>query len=429
MSASDVVSGLTRTLQEFDQTFIVHPHQIVGAPAVPLVIDRAEGSTVWDTDGNAYLDGTCGLWQCAVGHGREELARIAGEQLGKLEFYASFWDFSNEPAIRLAARLADLAGPGLQHVHFTNGGSEGTATAIKLARLAWDTVGQPERNIVLARQSAYHGSGSGASLWATGLPGAHEGFGPPAEGFVHLSTPHAGRVETDDLIDELRRTIDDLGADRIAALIGEPIMGVAGVLQPPEDYWPRVAEVLREHGILLIFDEVITAFGRLGYWFGFQRFGVSPDFVVTAKAITSGYLPFGAVLIGDRPMELLGGRLLRHGITYNGHPACAAVALANLAIIEREGLLAQALQRGRQLGAGLRALESHAAVSEVRGEGLMWAVEFVSARGEDVAASLRRRGVIVRGMLDRIIISPPFVITPEEVDQILEAVAAEVDTL
>src|SRR5205085_6354799 len=306
-----------------------------GHPAEAVVVARAQGSSIWDTDGREYLDATCGLWQCAIGHGREEIARVASDQIGKAEFYASFWDYANEPSIVLATRLAELAGDGLEHIHFTSGGSEGNAIAIKLARLAWYHAGEPQRDIILSRQSAYHGSGAGASLSATGIPPLKEGFGPLMDGFVHLSKPHAGRVETDALVDELVETINRLGPERIAAFIGEPIMGVAGVIPPPEDYWPRIEAVLREHGILLIFDEVVTAFGRLGHWFAFERFGVSPDFVITAKAITSGYFPFGAVFIGDKPMQLLDGRLLRHGFTYNGHPVGAAVALENLAIIER----------------------------------------------------------------------------------------------
>jgi putrescine aminotransferase len=416
----------TTELRTLDTAHIVHPHQVVGHPADPMVVARAQGSTIWDTDGRAYLDATCGLWQCAVGHGREELARVAAEQMQRLEFYASFWDYSNEPSILLAARLAELAGEGLGHVHFTNGGSEGNAIAIKFARLAWDHAGAPDRDIVLSRQSAYHGSGAGASLSATGIPPLKEGFDPLMQGFVHLSRPHAGRVSTDELIDELTETIERLGADRIAAFIGEPIMGVAGVIPPPEDYWPRVQSVLREHDILLIFDEVITAFGRLGHWFAFERFGIRPDFVVTAKAITSGYFPFGAVMIGDRPMQLLDDRMLRHGFTYNGHPVGAAVALENLAIIEREQLLDAARARGERLGGQLRELEGLDGVAEVRGEGLMWGIEL--AEGADAVAaavSLREQGVIVRGMENRIVVSPPLVVTDEEIDRLTGALQAE----
>jgi adenosylmethionine-8-amino-7-oxononanoate aminotransferase len=422
--------GSTAELQLLDQAHLVHPHQVIGQPAPPIVLVRGEGALVWDSDGNEYVDGTCGLWQCAVGHGRAELVQAATEQMGRLEFYASFWDLSNEPAIRLGARLAQLAGDGLDHVHFTSGGSEGNAVAIKLARLAWDRAGMPDRDVILSRRGAYHGSGAGASLAATGLPPLHEGFGPLPEGFVHLSTPHAGRGaeggDVDALVQELEDTIARIGAERIAAFIGEPIMGVAGVVLPPEGYWPRVEAVLRRHGILLIFDEVITAFGRLGHWFAAERFDVRPDMIVTAKAITSGYVPFGAVLIGERPMELLDGQLLRHGFTYNAHPVGAAVAMANLDVIEREGLLERVRETGAYLGAQLQELAAHDAVAEVRGEGLMWAIELVEGDAVALAATIRSRGAIVRGMVQSMTVSPPFTIERSQVDRLVDTVAGAV---
>lgn len=419
----------TAELERLDRAHLVHPHQVIGRPESPVVLVRGKGALVWDTEGNEYVDGTCGLWQCAVGHGRTELTRAAAEQMDQLEFYASFWDFSNVPAIRLGARLAELAGEGLSRVHFTSGGSEGNALAIKLARLAWENAGSPEKDIILSRRGGYHGSGAGASLAATGMPLLHEGFGPLPEGFVHLSTPHAGRADVDALIAELEETIVQLGPERIAAFIGEPIMGVAGVVVPPDGYWPRVEEVLRRHGILFVFDEVVTALGRLGHWFAADRFGVRPDMIVTAKAITSGYVPFGAVLIGDRTMELLDGRLLRHGFTYNAHPVGAAVAMANLDIIEREGLLARVRETGEYLGAGLREMENSDAVAEVRGEGLMWAVELERAEGVAVAAAVRERGVIVRGMPQCVTISPPFTIERSEVDRLVGALSEAIDAL
>jgi adenosylmethionine-8-amino-7-oxononanoate aminotransferase len=420
----------TSDLQRLDRSHIVHPHQVVGHPAEPIVVARGRGCTIWDTDGREYLDATCGLWQCAVGHGRSELVQVGADQMGQIEFYASFWDYSNQPAILLAERLAELSDDSLGHVHFTNGGSEGNALAIKLARLAWDHAGKPERDIILSRQGAYHGSGAGASLSATGIPSLKEGFDPLMEGFVHLSRAHARRVETDALIDELVETIERIGADCIAAFIGEPVMGVAGVIPPPEGYWPRVEAVLREHDILLILDEVITAYGRLGHWFGYERFGVRPDFVVTAKAITSGYFPFGAVMIGDRPMELLDGRMLRHGFTYNGHPVGAAVALENLAIIERENLVQAARERGERLGERLQPLEELDGVAEVRGDGLMWGIELEGNRDAvELAAAVRNRGVIVRGLENRIVMSPPFVVTEDEVDRIAGTLEAELERL
>ncbi len=432
MSTASGTAQTTAALQQLDRAHIVHPHQTIGRPADPVVVARARGCRIWDTDGNEYLDATCGLWQCAVGHGRPELAAAAAEQMREFEFFASFWDFTNEPAIQLASRLADLAGPQLSRVHFTSGGSEGNAFAVKLARLAWDNAGQPHRTIILSRSGAYHGSGAGASLAATGMPPLHEGFGPLPEGFVHLTTPHArplGPDATDVLVAELEDTIARIGADRIAAFIGEPIMGVAGVIPPPRDYWPRVEAVLRKHGILLILDEVITAFGRLGCWFGFEHFGIRPDFVVTAKAITSGYFPFGAVLVGDRPMELLDGRMLRHGFTYNGHPVGAAVALENINIIEREGLIDRVRELSPLVQQRLMALSAHRDVVEVRGEGLMWAVEFADVDGLRVSAEARDRGVIVRGMENRIYVSPPFVIEPGEIDQMGDVLAETLDAV
>jgi putrescine aminotransferase len=420
----------TEDLQRMDVAHIVHPHQVIGQPLPPVVFVRAEGVRLWDSDGNEYLDGTCGLWQCAVGHGRRELVQAAADQMGRLEFYASFWDLSNEPAIRLATRLVSLAGDGLRHVHFTSGGSEGNAFAVKLARLAWDTAGMPERNVILSRRGAYHGSGSGASLAATGLPPTKEGFGPAAEGFVHLTTPQAGApgCDVDTLIAELEQTIASVGPERIAAFIGEPIMGVAGVVVPPDGYWPRVAETLSRHDILLILDEVVTAYGRLGHWFAAERYGVRPDMIVTAKALTSGYFPFGAVLIGDRPMELLDGRVLRHGFTYNAHPVGAAIAMANLDIIEQEDLLARVRESGQHLGKRLAEVARIDGVAEVRGEGLMWAVELVDGDAFALATEIRSRGVIVRGMERRLTLSPPFTIAPAELDTIVDALGEALTT-
>jgi len=414
-------------LAQLDRAHLVHPHAEIGGSAEPVVLVRGKGALLWDSNGKEYVDGICGLWQCAVGHGRSELTRAAAAQMDQLEFYASFWDFSNEPAIRLGVRLAELAGEGLSRIHFTSGGSEGNAVAVKIARLAWESTGSPERDIILSRQGAYHGSGSGASLAATGMPLLKDGFGPLPDGFVHLSTPRAGHDDLDGLIAELERTISELGPERIAAFIGEPIMGVAGVLPPPEGYWPRVQEVLRRHEILFVYDEVITAFGRLGHWFAADRFGVEPDMIVTAKAITSGYFPFGAVLIGDRPMEMLDGRFFRHGFTYNAHPVGAAVAMANLDIIEREGLLARVRETGAYLEDGLRELERSDAVTEVRGEGLMWAIELREPLGVELAAAVRERGAIVRGMPQCVTLSPPFTIERSEVDRVLEALRAALD--
>jgi PLP-dependent transaminase len=415
-------------LTELDRAHIIHPHAVVGRPQEPIVWARGEGALLWDDEGKQYVDGTCGLWQCAVGHGRAELADVAAEQMRTLEFYASFWDFSNEPSIRLAAKLAELSPAGLDHVFFTNGGSEGIETAIKLVRLAWHAQGAPERTVILSRKAAYHGVGS-ASLAATGIPPLKEGFGPLPDGFVHLSTPTRAS-SADELVAELERTIDEVGADRIAAMVGEPVMGVGGMIPPPEGYWPRVQEVLRAHGILLVLDEIVTAYGRTGYWFAAERYGLDADAIVTAKALTSGYVPMGAVLLHDRLVAMLDGTQLRHGFTYNGHPVGAAVALANLAIIEREGLLARAVEIGERMLAGLKPAEELDAVAEVRGVGAMLGIELAGDRdGAPVAAGARSRGVIVRASGQKIVLSPPLVIEREQADTIVEVLLGELREL
>ena len=415
-------------LSRLDRAHIVHPHQVVGRAPEPLVVESGRGAVITDVDGNEYIDGTCGLWQCLVGHGREELAEVAAAQMRKLEFYASFWDYSNRPAIELAERLAQIAPPGIDHVFFTNGGSEGTETAIKLARLAWSSAGQPGRNLILSRKMAYHGVGYG-SLSATGIPPLKEGFGPLPDGFVHLSTPTRSS-SVDDLVAELERTIDEIGAERIAAMVGEPVLGVGGMIPPPEGYWPRVQEVLRAHGILLVLDEIVTAYGRTGHWFAAERYGLDPDAIVTAKALTSGYVPMGAVLVHDRLVAMLDGTQLRHGFTYNGHPVGAAVALANLAIIEREGLLARAVEIGGRMLEGLKPAEELDAVAEVRGVGAMLGIELAGDRdGAPVAAGARRNGVIVRASGQKIVLSPPLVIELEQADRIVEVLLAELRVL
>jgi putrescine aminotransferase len=419
-------------LAKLDAAHVLHPHAVVGHPDEPIVFVRGRGAVLWDADGREYLDGTCGLWQCAVGHGRPELAEAAANQIRELEFYASFWNFANEPSIRLAERLAALAPAGLSTVFFTNGGSEGTETAFKLVRLAWHASGRPDRNVILSRKSAYHGMGV-ASLTATGIDTLRQGFEPLAPDFLHLSAPNPyelGPNATEFLVDELRRTIADIGPERIAAFIGEPVIGVGGAVPPPGGYWPAVRDELRKHGVLLIADEVITAYGRTGHWFASDRYDIQPDVIVTAKALTSGYFPMGAVLIGDRVMELLDGTAFRHGFTYNGHPVGAAVALANLDIIENEGLLARAAENGAYLLSRLKELEQLDCVGEVRGVGLMLGIELVGVDDAvPLAARIREGGVIVRGSGSKIVMSPPLVIERDQLDRMAEAIEAELSKL
>ncbi|SFQ79335.1 aspartate aminotransferase family protein [Amycolatopsis rubida] len=418
----------TADLAAADRRTLIHPHTVIGDPAEPLLLDRGEGALLWDTDGNQYLDGTCGLWQCPVGHGRAELADVAAEQIRKLEFYSSFGDYSNEPSIRLAERLLSLAPAGLERVFLTNGGSEGNETAIKLARLAFHHAGSPERTVVLARHGGYHGMG-GASLAATGIEGLRAGYGPLLPDVEWLGKPHGiehGPDATGILVAELEKRIEEIGAHRIAAFIGEPVLGVGGMVPPPEGYWPRVQEVLRRHGILLIVDEIVTAFGRTGHWFGSERFGVEPDMIVTAKGLTSGYIPMGAVLIGSRVLELAEGATFLHGFTYNGHPVGSAVALANLDLIEKENLLERATVLGARLRARLDPLAELPHVREVRGVGLMLGIEFADRPTAPVQAGCRADGVVVRASGTSIVLSPPLVITEDQIDTLADVLCKHV---
>ena len=413
-------------LSELDSRHVLHPHQVVGHPRPPVVFVEGDGARIRDEDGNWYIDGTCGLWVCAIGHGRHELAEAARAQMETLEYYASFWEFTNPPAIELAARLAELAPGALQRVFFTNGGSEGTETAIKLARMAWRAQGQPDRTVIISRKMGYHGVSYGA-LHATGIPPLREGWGPLPADFVHVDVPYPLRgTTTEQLVAQLEATIAEVGPDRVAAFIGEPVIGVGGMIPPHDDYWPAIAAVLRRHGILFICDEVVTGFGRTGRWFGSDHWGgLEPDLMVTAKGLTSGYFPLGAVLLTDAVADMLEGQALRHGFTYNGHPTGCAVALENLAIIEREGLVERAALLGEHLLAGLLELERLPAVAQARGFGLMAGLELNVEDATELSDRIRRRGVIVRATGQKLVMSPPLVIEREQIDTILGVLGEE----
>ncbi|MEU7483884.1 aspartate aminotransferase family protein [Streptomyces sp. NPDC042319] len=422
-----------------DRARIIHPY-LPSSVEERVVMTEGSGCRLTDAQGRSYLDATGGLWLAQIGHGREEVARAAAAQMAKLEYFTSFWEFSNDRAIELATRLTSLAPEGLGHVYFTSGGSEGNEAAIKMARYYHHRRGESSRTWILARDKAYHGIGYGGGS-ATGFPLYHEGFAPMMPHVSHLTPPWPYRTELyggedpcDFLIRELEERIAEIGPGNIAAMIGEPIMGVGGMLVPPADYWPRVREVLDRHGILLIFDEVVTAYGRVGEWFAAQHFGVTPDIIVTAKGITSGYTPLGALLVGDHVAEQL---LREHGFpmgyTYNGHPVAAAVALTNLDIIEREGLLARAVETGGALHNELQAqLGDLPVVGEVRSVGMMLAVELVAdrttreplpVRPERMPHDVIRRetGVIVRDSAHSIVLSPPLVMTEAEVKETVTA--------
>jgi PLP-dependent transaminase len=424
-------------LEASDRAHIIHPY-LPTSTQERVIMTRGQGCSLWDVQGREYLDATGGLWLAQIGHGREEIASVASEQIKTLEYFTSFWEFSNDKAIALAQRLTDISPSQLNHVYFTSGGSEGNEAAIKMARYFHFRNDQPDRNWIIARRNAYHGIAYGGGT-ASGFDVYQDGFGPMLPHVTHVTPPWPYRSElfdgqdpTDFLLAELEDTIETIGPDKIAAMMGEPIMGVGGMLVPPDDYWPRVAALLRKHGILLIFDEVVTAYGRVGEWFASQYFGVDPDIIVTAKGITSGYIPLGAVLVSDQVAEVLGrDHGFPMGYTYNGHPTAAAVALANLDIIERDGLLQAAKDVGGYLHEGLRTLLDLEIVGEVRYVGMMHAVELVADResreplpmGEPLLPDVIRRetGVIVRDCAHNLVLSPPLVMTKAEVDRTVEA--------
>ena len=423
-------------LQATDRAHIIHPY-LPSSYEERVIMVSGKDSTLTDVNGKQYLDATGGLWLAQVGHGREEIGQVAAEQISTLEYFTSFWEFSNDKAIALAAKLASIAPEPINHVYFTSGGSEGNEAALKMARYFHHRNGAEGRSWIIARRNSYHGIAYGGGS-ASGFDVYHEGFGPMLPNVAHVSPAwpyrselYGGQDPTDFLIAELEETIDRIGPDKVAAFIGEPIMGVGGMLVPPDDYWPRVEAVLRKHGILLILDEVVTAYGRVGTWFAAQHFGVTPDIIVTAKGITSGYVPLGAVLVADHVAEVLGrDHGFPMGYTYNGHPTAAAVALRNLEIIEREGLLERATTIGAYLHEGLRSLLDLEIVGEVRYVGMMHAVELVSDRGTREPLPLvnllpdeirRESGVIVRDCGNNLVLSPPLVFTEEECDRAVAA--------
>jgi putrescine aminotransferase len=431
----------TQEIVQRDRDLLIHPY-LATTTTERVVMREGRGCLLRDIEGREYLDATGGLWLAQIGHGRPEIAEAAAEQMRRLEYFMSFWEFSNERAIELAQRLVDISPDSVSRVYFTNGGSEGNEAAIKLARYFHHRSGDPDRTWILARRSAYHGVGYGSGS-ATGFPIYHDGFGPMLPHVRHLTPPWPYRTElfdgedpTNFCLRELEQTIDEIGAGKIAAMIGEPIMGVGGMIVPPDDYWPRVRELLSAHGILLIFDEVVTGYGRTGQWFGAQHFGIEPDIVVTAKGLTSGYMALGAVLVSDPIADMATSEGFPMGYTYNGHPTACAVALANLDLIENENLLERARDLGGRLLSRLRELEELPVVGEVRGVGMMLALELVADKEtreplptviphEDVIR--HEFGVIVRNCAHNVVLSPPLVLSEDEADRLVDALRSTLE--
>jgi putrescine aminotransferase len=440
MSNATREQNVSRDLAHLIHPLTRHKGLMANGPTIALA-----GTGVYLTldDGNRYIDASSGLWCVNVGHGRKELAAAAARQMELLPFSTTFGGFSTEPAIDLAERITALTPDGLSAVMFTSGGSEANETAFKLARRYWALQGKPEKIVILSQERSYHGLAH-ATTTATRLDPYHPNFGPAADGFDGVPGPYEYRTpaeEWDDVASAraLERKIQELGGT-VAAFIAEPVMGTGGVIVPPDGYLKAVRAVCDRNEVLFIADEVITGFGRTGRTFGVDHDDVVPDLLSFAKGVTSGYIPLGGVVVSDRIWEALheipGDEPLMHGFTYSGHPVSCAVALANLDLIEHEGLVEQVADRGRYLASKLEELRELPEVGDVRAKGLMSSVELVAdketkqrypagqLRGAAVALALREHGVLTRALLDDILIlAPPFIITETEIDQAVSGMA------
>jgi putrescine aminotransferase len=380
-----------------------------------VVLSRGEGVWLWDEHGQRYLDATAGLWYCFLGHGRAELADAAARQMKKLAAYSTFGDLANEPALELAERVAEISPIEDSVVFFTSGGSESIDTAAKMVRRYWTATGQPQRQLLITRRGSYHGvAGYGTSL--AGIEANAAGYGELIPGIVCIPP---------DSPEALAKAIEE-HPGQVAAFFGEPVRGAGGVYPPVPGYWTEIERICRKNDVLLVVDEVITGFGRLGTWFGSSRFEMIPDIITGAKGITSGYSPLGVVICGPRVQEPFWkgtGEMFRHGYTYSGHATACAVGIANLKLMEEEKILDHVAGVASVLQSGMQGLLSHPLVREIRCAGLLAAFELsaearaVNPKVADiVVAEARRNGVISRALVGHSVqISPPLVITAEEV--------------
>ncbi|MFQ6023511.1 MAG: aspartate aminotransferase family protein [Acidiferrobacterales bacterium] len=433
----------TAEWQEYDRRYHLHPFTDFKQlnKKGSRIITHAEGVYLWDSDGNRILDGMAGLWCVNVGYGRKELAEAAYRQMLELPYYNTFFQTAHPPAIELSRLLAEVTPAGLNHVFYANSGSEANDTVIRMVRRYWDVKGKPAKKIIISRKEAYHGSTvAGASLG--GMVHMHKQGDLPIPNIVHIEAPYwyvnGGNLSPAEYgihaAKALETKINELGVDRVAAFIGEPIQGAGGVIIPPDTYWPGVQRICAQYGILLVVDEVICGFGRLGKWFGSNYYDLKPDLMPIAKGLSAGYLPIGAVMVGDRVAHQLideGGEF-QHGFTYSGHPAACAVAAANIRILQDEKIIQQVeRETGPYLQARWHELADHPLVGEARSVGLVAAIELVKDREnkeffEPVGkvGTLCRdlcfaNGLVMRAVRDTMIISPPLIIAKEQIDELI----------
>jgi putrescine aminotransferase len=447
-------SPVENDLRVLDTRHHLHPFtdtRALAAEGGARVITRGEGVWLWDADGNRMLDGMAGLWNVNIGYGREELADAAYRQMRELAYYNTFFKTTTPPVAALSAKLAELTQPGLDHVFFAGSGSEANDTMVRLVRHFWNLEGAHRKKTIVSRNYAYHGSTMAATS-LSGLAVMHRQADLPLPGFVHIMPPYAydyARTgESDQVFAEraaqaLEERIAELGADSVAAFVAEPIQGAGAVIVPPEGYWDEIQRICAKHDVLLVADEVICGFGRTGAWFASDLYGIKPDLMTLGKAITSGYQPMAALMVGDRVASTLidKGEEFYHGFTYSGHPVPAAVALANIEVMEREGLVARVAEDiGPYLQQRLReTFTDHPLVGEVRGVGMLAAMELVEDKATrrhfpkpgDVGTLCRdhsfRCNLVMRAVRDVMVLSPPLVISRDEVDELIDRASQAID--
>jgi len=423
-------------------------HESIG----PLVITEGKGVYVYDDQGNEYIEGLAGLWCTALGFGEQRLVEVAAAQMRKLAYYHAFAHKAPLPTIELADKLIEIAPVPMSKVFFANSGSEANDSVVKLVWYYNNALGRPEKKKIISRIKGYHGV-TVASASLTGLPYNHRDFDLPIKNILHTSCPHHYRFGKDGeseedfasrMAAELEQMILDEGPDTVAAFIGEPVMGAGGVIVPPKTYWEKVQPVLKKYDVLLIADEVICGFGRTGHLFGCQTYGIEPDIMVTAKALSSAYVPISAVLINDKVYQVVADNSAKigtfgHGFTYSGHPVAAAVALETIKIYGERDIVAHVQRVAPRLQEGLRRFAGHPLVGEVRGVGLVGAVELVADKATKVpfdplgkvglyaTERTQAHGALVRNLMDTVAFSPPLVITEAQIEALLDRFGKALD--